>query len=154
MAITFNNVNLNKSLLLLDEGFRQVASSGFFAGKMAEIRVVLVEDRFSYYVVDKPIGRGVSLTVLTPEHFQLCLSWGGGAFVCKPMTAEEIKEQFIVLLNFLVDGTLPKMVVSNKQEIEGLDTILETAGDRPVDWPALIENMPPFNPSEHTTTEK
>lgn len=126
MPITFNNVNLNKNLLLLDEGFREIASNEFFAGNMSEIRVVLGEDRFSYYVADKPIGRGVSITVLTPEQFQLCLSWGGGAFVCKPMTTKEIKEQFTVLLNFLVDGTLPKMIDQTKNEFVHIDKVQST----------------------------
>lgn len=123
MPITFNNVNLDKDLLLLDEAFREVAGSESFVSKMAEIRVVLTEDRFSYYVPDKPIGRGVSIAVLIPGTYQLCLSYGGGAFVCSPMTAEQIKEQFTVLLTFLVDGTLPEMVLTDENAFKKAEVI-------------------------------
>lgn len=126
MPITFNNVTIDKNLLLLDEALREAASAERFADKIAEIRVVMAEERFSYYVLAHPIGRGLSITVLLSERFQLCLSWGGGAFVCRAMTAEEVKEQLVVLLNFLVDGILPEMIDTTKNEFVHIDKASST----------------------------
>lgn len=129
MPITFNNININKTLLALDEELRTVASGERFADKLTEIQVVIAEERFGYYVADKPIGRGVYLAIRDPDASQVCmtLAWTGGAFVCNPMTITEIKAQFVVLLKFLVDGVLPEMVGATKDIFTTADVTLGLA---------------------------
>lgn len=120
MTIIFNNLPGVDKLVKLDEELRKKAALVKYEKKEAVISTMVREEEFHYYCPAVPITRNVVFASTSVDLLRIRLVWEVGSFISRPMTYEEVKAQLDVLLLFLVDGEVPKMITDNEKYLKTL----------------------------------
>jgi len=118
MTITFNNLPGVDKLIKLDEEFRKRTTLVKHEKKEAVISTMVREDEYHYYAPAETISRSVVFLLESPEKIRFRMTWEGNAAICKPMTYDEAKAELDALLDFLVNGAIPKFITDSDEYIK------------------------------------